>query len=110
MSTTSKPTGKAWDNACFVPAPDSYRPLGNGAGQDHTQIFANAVAEKIADLEKAGHGFSALVLCPYLANEGFPDLNQDWLKPVAEVVTRAGGLQIADEIQPGFGRLGSHIV
>jgi 4-aminobutyrate aminotransferase-like enzyme len=109
LSTTSKPAGPAFDNVRFVPAPDSYRPLGGIAGLEHGQLFAEAVQRQIDDLEKSGHGFSAMMLCPYFANEGFPDLVEGWLKPTVELVKRRGGLLIADEIQPGFGRLGSHM-
>ncbi len=105
LSTTSKPAGPGFDNVRFVPAPDSYRPPSG----DPAAFFAAKVSEKIAELEKCGQGFSALVVCPYFANEGFPDLQDGFLKPAAEVVRRAGGLLIADEIQPGFVRLGSHM-
>ena len=47
-------------------------------------------------------------MCPYFVNEGFPDLQSGWLKPAIDAVHRSGGLFIADEVQPGFGRLGSH--
>ncbi len=108
LSTTSKPAGPAFDTVRFVPAPDSYRPP-DIVTKTHAEYFAECVAEKIADLEKSGHGFSALMICPFFANEGFPDQQADWLKPVAAVVRTAGGLLIADEIQPGFGRLGTHM-
>ena len=108
LSTTSRPQGPAFDNVRFVPAPDSYRPP-TPNNKNPAEYFADCVAEKIADLEKAGHGFSALLVCPYFANEGFPDQDENWLKPVADVVRKAGGLLIVDEIQPGFGRLGSHM-
>ncbi len=88
----------------FVDAPDSYRnPDPDGAG------FADAVAEQIAEHEKSGVGFAALVICPYFLNEGFPDHPDGWLKPVAEVVRKAGGLLICDEVQSGFGRTGTHM-
>ncbi len=88
----------------FVGAPDSYRnPDPDGSK------FADAVAEQIAEHEKTGIGFSALVLCPYFLNEGFPDHPDGWLKSVAEVVREAGGLLICDEVQSGFGRTGTHM-
>ena len=65
------------------------------------------MAARIARLEDSEHGFSCLILCPFFANEGFPDLPPGWLDPTLEVVRRAGGLLIADEVQPGFGRLGT---
>lgn len=88
----------------FVEAPDSYR-LPDPEG---TQ-FAAKVAERIAQLEEDGTGFAALVVCPYFLNEGFPDNPDGWLRPVAEVVRKAGGLLICDEVQSGFGRTGTHM-
>jgi 4-aminobutyrate aminotransferase-like enzyme len=109
LSRTNEPKGGAPSNYAFVPAPDSYRPLGGTAGKPHALAFAKEVEAKIVDLEDAGHGFAALVICPFFANEGFPDLDADWLIPTIDVVRKAGGLLIADEVQPGFGRLGSHM-
>ncbi len=87
----------------FVAAPDSYR-----SPDPDGQAFAAAVEEQIAAHEASGVGFAALLICPYFLNEGFPDHAGGWLRPVAEVVRRAGGLLICDEVQSGFGRLGSH--
>ena len=88
----------------FVEAPDSYRhPDPDGT------IFAARVADQIEALNEDGTGFAALVVCPYFLNEGFPDHPDGWLQPVAEVVRKAGGLLICDEVQSGFGRTGSHM-
>lgn len=88
----------------FVEAPDSYR----SPDPDGTK-FAEAVAEQIAEHEKSGTGFAALLIDPYFLNEGFPDHPDGWLKPTAKVVRKAGGLLICDEVQTGFGRLGTHM-
>ena len=88
----------------FVEAPDSYRaPDPDGTG------FAAKVVEQISGLEEDGTGFACLVVCPHFLNEGFPDHPDGWLKPVAEVVRKAGGLLICDEVQSGFGRTGTHM-
>lgn len=108
LSRSNPPPGGYWDTVRFVPAPDSYRPLGGAAGMAHAAAFAAAVQAQIDSLEAHGCGFSALILCPFFANEGFPDLPRGWLDPTVAVVRRAGGVIIADEVQPGFGRLGSH--
>ena len=108
LSRTNPPPGGPWPNIRFVPAPDSYRPLGGEAGMAHARLFAQEVASRIDELNKTEHGFSALVICPFFANEGFPDLPPGWLDPTVEVVRNAGGVLIADEVQPGFGRLGTH--
>lgn len=88
----------------FVEAPDSYR-----TSDPDGELFAEKVAEQIAEHERSGIGFSALVICPYFLNEGFPDNPDGWLKPVAAVVRKAGGLLICDEVQSGFGRTGTHM-
>ncbi len=102
LSTRRPPIGGYPPNIRLVPAPDTLRTPDDGTA------FAAHVARAIAELEAAGHGFSSLILCPFFANEGFPALPAGFLAPTVEVVRRAGGILIADEVQPGFGRLGSH--
>lgn len=87
----------------FVEAPDSYR-----APDPDGTVFASSVATQIEALEEDGTGFAALLICPYFLNEGFPDNPDGWLRPVIDVVHKAGGLLICDEVQSGFGRTGSH--
>lgn len=87
----------------FIPAPDSYRT----PDPDAASLVA-ALEREIAALEADGTGFAALLICPMFLNEGFPDIPDGWLKPVAEVVRRAGGVLICDEVQSGFGRTGTH--
>ncbi|MCI5095798.1 MAG: aminotransferase class III-fold pyridoxal phosphate-dependent enzyme [Rhodobacteraceae bacterium] len=108
LSRTNPPPGGYWDNMAFVPAPDSYRPLGGEGGMAHARAFAAEVEARIAELEERGHGVSCLILCPYFANEGFPALESGWLDPAIAAVRKAGGIIIADEVQPGFGRVGTH--
>ncbi len=86
-----------------IEAPDSYRIL-----DPDGQRFAAAVELAVADLERSGVGFAALIVCPLFLNEGFPAQREGWLQPAAEVARRAGGLLICDEVQSGFGRSGSH--
>jgi len=91
------------DYVRHVEAPDSYRihdPDGTG--------FAAKVQAAINDLEDSGIGFATLIVCPLFLNEGFPSQAEGWLKPAAEVVRKAGGILICDEVQSGFARSGSH--
>ena len=106
LSRTNIPATGDGSHVRHVPAPDSYRPLGGKAGLPHAQAFAARISEAIEDLEKSGTGFSAIILCPAFLNEGFPTLEPGWLDPAIEVVRKAGGIFIADEVQPGFGRNG----
>jgi 4-aminobutyrate aminotransferase-like enzyme len=107
LSTRRPPIGGWPGHIRRVPAPDSLSPLG-GSLAAQPQAFAEGVAQAIAELEASGHGFAGLMLCPAFANEGLPEVGPGFLDPTVEVVRRAGGLILCDEVQPGFGRLGSH--
>lgn len=86
-----------------VEAPDSYR-----IDDPDGSRFAAHVARAVEDLQASGTGVAALIVCPIFLNEGFPTQAEGWLRPAAEVVRKAGGLLICDEVQSGFGRCGSH--
>ena len=101
LSTVIPPIGGFGGHVRHVSAPDSYR----GANGD---AFASEVEKAIHSLQESGHGISALILCPFFANEGFPDLPAGFLDKAVAVVRKAGGIIIADEVQPGFGRTGTH--
>jgi len=107
LSTRRPPIGGYAPNIRRVPAPDSLAPLG-GSLAAQPAVFAANVAKAIAELEASGHGFAGLMLCPIFANEGLPALAPGFLDATAEVVRKAGGLILCDEVQPGFGRVGSH--
>lgn len=106
LSTTKPPIGGFAANIRHVKAPDSYRPTG-GTGAAHARAFAEDVADASESLIESGHGVSALIICPTFVNEGFPDLQSGFLDAAIEVVRKAGGVIIADEVQPGFGRIGT---
>lgn len=109
LSTRMPPVGGFGGHVRHVPAPDSYRPLGGDPGAAFAAAFTAKVEEAIASLEESPHGFSALIVDPFFANEGFPELPSGFLDGAVAAVRRAGGLVIADEVQPGFGRTGGHM-
>ena len=109
LSTRIPPIGGFSGHVRHVPAPDGYRPLGGKGGNAFTEAWTAEIEKAIASLQQSEDGFSTLIICPYFANEGFPDLPQGFLLPAIEAVRKAGGVVIADEVQPGFGRTGSHM-
>jgi 4-aminobutyrate aminotransferase-like enzyme len=85
-----------------VAAPDSYR-----AGvADIGAWMAEQVAAQIEDLERRGDGVAAFIADSLFSSDGIFSHPAGVLAPVAEVVRKAGGLFIADEVQSGFGRSG----
>lgn len=102
LSTRRPPIGGWPSHVRRVPAPD-----GSVGGGLQGGAFARSVASAIAELQAAGHGFAGLMLCPVFANEGLPDVAPGFLDETVRLVRAAGGLILCDEVQPGFGRLGS---
>lgn len=106
---TAQPLGA---DVRLVPAPDGYRlsppsglPGWVDSEPDVGTWFADHVARAIADLERHGVRFAALLVDSIFSSDGvFPT---GFLAPAVEVVHRAGGVLIADEVQPGFARTGS---
>ncbi|MFA1625598.1 aspartate aminotransferase family protein [Rhizobium mongolense] len=109
LSTRMPPVGGFGGHVRHLPAPDGYRPLGEIAGEAFTNAWASALEEAIASLQASPFGFSALMIDPFFANEGFPELPDSFLRKAAIIVKKAGGLLICDEVQPGFGRTGTHM-
>jgi len=107
LNATKVPVGGYGDHVRQVPAPDNLRPVG-GSRAGQAEAFCAGIETAIAELEASGHGVNALIICPYFANEGFPTLERGFLDRAIAAVRKAGGLIISDEVQPGFGRLGSH--
>lgn len=108
LSTRKPPIGGYLPNLRHVPAPDSLRPLGGKPGADFARAYTAEVEKAVASLDAADHGVACLIICPFFANEGFPDLPKGFMDGAIAAVRRAGGVIIADEVQPGFGRIGSH--
>ena len=84
-----------WVNV--LPTPDAFR----GDQRD----FA---AEAVREIDEAGP-IAALMIETMLSCAGQVPLPAGYLSSVAERVRTAGGLYIADEVQVGFGRVGSNM-
>lgn len=104
LNTRRPPIGGRPGHVRLVPAPESG--VAAGTMPPDPARFAADVGAAIGSLQAAGHGLAALILCPFLANEGFATLPRGFFDAAADQVRAAGGIVIADEVQPGFGRLG----
>jgi 4-aminobutyrate aminotransferase-like enzyme len=89
----------------LVPAPDSHRVP---AGQ-LSEYFAKAVQEAVTDLKRRGIGVAALLIDSIFSSDGVFADPPGFLRAAVEIVQRAGGLFIADEVQCGFARTGSSL-
>ena len=108
INSRHDPIGGYVSNIRLVPRPAGLVSSHFTPGDEDGGNFARAVADAIVELDAEGHGCAALIVCPYFANEGFPQLNRGYLDATIDRVRDSGGMVIADEVQPGFGRLGTH--
>jgi len=91
----------------WVPAPDAFRV--DHAAEGFSSLgewFAAQVQAAVDDLASHGIRLAAFVADSIFASDGVLPDPAGFLAPVHEVVARAGGLYLADEVQPGFGRTG----
>lgn len=65
------------------------------------------VARAADDLDRAGYGLAALLVDSVFSSDGIHPALPGVLAPAAGMVQSRGALLIADEVQPGFGRLGT---
>jgi len=87
-----------------VDAANSYR--GRHRGEQAWRYAPEAVAV-IDDLAASGRAPAGLICETFFGNAGGVALPQGYLEQVYAAVRRHGGVVIADEVQVGFGRLGS---
>ncbi|MGA9572519.1 MAG: aminotransferase class III-fold pyridoxal phosphate-dependent enzyme [Lysobacterales bacterium] len=107
ITTTYESSEKRADNIVTVPSPDSYR--GPYAGDPHAaDKYAQHLQTAIDTLADRGLRPAAFIVDTIFSNEGLPTVPSGFLAKAVDIVHKAGGLFIADEVQPGFGRMGSH--
>jgi len=88
-----------------VPAPDAYR----AQGRDVADALAEEVSKAIAFMRRHGIRPAAFIADSIFSTDGILPDPAGFLQKTLAVVHEAGALYIADEVQPGFGRTGSHM-
>ena len=76
-------------------------------GANVGERFAGELKAAIASLEESGHGFAGLLVDTIFSSDGVAADPAGFLKAAVDATHAAGGLLIADEVQPGFGRTGA---
>ena len=89
-----------------VPMPDTYRGKyrGNNAGREYLRELKNILEQ----LKKNNKKISAFIVEPIMGCGGQLILPKNFLKEAFDLVRNAGGICIADEVQIGFGRMGTN--
>ncbi len=95
--------GAGWrrpDHVRLIPPPDTRR------GEKAGAAFAAAVRAAVADLRDHGIRPAALLVDTIFSSDGVFAHPNGLLHEAVDAIHAAGGLFIADEVQPGFGRSG----
>lgn len=87
------------DNVRLVDAP-------TGGDAETGKRFADGVRAAIADLQAHGLKPAALLVDTVFSSDGVFTAPAGFLREAVEAIHAAGGVFIADEVQPGFGRTG----
>ena len=89
-------------------SPDKYRGRLWGEEAEIDDGYAQNCDLALASLAQRGHHPAALIIDSGTSSSGILDLPAGYLPTIAKTVQSAGGLYIADEVQVGLGRSGSH--
>lgn len=109
ISSVFTPPEKRGSFVRNIPVPDPYRDRAGRPDAELAHAYAAQVGDAIAEFQREGVRFAGILLCTAFSSEGLPSLPAGYLPEVAAVVHAAGGVLIADEVQAGFGRFGSHM-
>lgn len=91
-----------------APVPDVYRGPYHADDPQAGWKFAQALEPIIAKLQAEGRGIAGFMIESILSCGGQIVLPPGYLAECYRLVRAAGGLTIADEVQVGLGRVGSH--
>ncbi len=91
-----------------VPMPDTYRGAHRRDDPRAGEKYAEAVREAVAQAAAGGRGAAAFIAESIQSCGGQIVLPDGYLTAAYHHVRQAGGVCIADEVQVGFGRVGTH--
>ena len=91
-----------------APIPDDYRGPYRRGEPELGRRYAGQVASIIDDMKSQGRRLAAYIAESVPSVGGQVFFPEKYLAEVYRLVRAAGGICIADEVQVGFGRLGSH--
>lgn len=96
------------DHVQVVPMPDAYRESAGPAGQHARPHHPLAMARALEAIHARGSSLAAFFCESMPGCGGQVELPEGFLASSYAQVRAAGGVCVADEVQTGFGRVGSH--
>ena len=110
LSTDSYPAEERPDWLAVVEPPNTYRGpfhAADGVGR-LGERYAEHLADRTDDLGERGHGPAALLVDTSWDSNGVLIAPTGYVPAAAGIVRARGGLVIADEVQAGYCRMGTH--
>jgi 4-aminobutyrate aminotransferase-like enzyme/Ser/Thr protein kinase RdoA (MazF antagonist) len=92
----------------IAPVADDYRGLYKRGEPDLGKKYASHIKQIVGTLRTMGRGIAAYIAETLPSVAGQIVFPPNYLAEVYKLVRNAGGVCIADEVQVGFGRLGTH--
>ncbi len=96
-----------------IPFPQSYHmptPLSSDdtvTSEALCQYYLEQIEDAIEYFDQSYIPFAGMFVCSILANEGLPRIPDGFMAKAVELVHKAGGVVIADEVQAGYCRSGN---
>jgi len=106
ISSSEYAPDKTPPHVATVPFPDVYR--GAHRGDDAAARYSEYVHDAVRQLADRGFRPAAFVIDTIVSSGGVVTPPSGYLASAADIVRKAGGLFIADEVQPGFARTGAN--
>lgn len=108
ISPSNYPPGK-WikPHVRLLEAPDGYRGGAKHGSADFLSHYAASADAATASLTASGHGVAIGIIDSAFMSNGILDVPRGYVSSIVDKTRAAGGLFIADEVQSGFGRMGT---
>ncbi|EZP71125.1 Aminotransferase [Sphingomonas paucimobilis] len=107
--TTGLPVSEPFAaHARAIALPDPYHRAPGMSAEDQVAAHVDQFRQMLASFHDNGVKPAALLFDTIFSTEGLIDVPVDYVRQIVDLTREAGALVIADEVQPGFGRMGDH--
>ena len=96
------------DHVEIATMPDGYRGIKRGFDTEVGHYYAQSVQEALERIQEKDRQVAAFFSEGILGTGGQMTLPDDYLKIAYDMTRKAGGVCVADEVQIGYGRVGTH--
>jgi 4-aminobutyrate aminotransferase-like enzyme/Ser/Thr protein kinase RdoA (MazF antagonist) len=109
LSPEEWPGGAGPAHVATIPAPDGFRGKHPREEPGWEQRYASGFEDAMTALEARGVAPAAVMIDAGFTSDGVFDPPAGYLREVVRRTHEAGALFVADEVQAGFGRTGTHL-